>query len=67
MSEDHLGCDAVVNLLLFFGLGIHELPQYDSFWDLITARSLHGVAAKLCPEFFEANASIACASASVGV
>ena len=44
------------------GLGIRELPQYDSFWDLITARDLTGVGAKLCPEFFadNVNATTAC-------
>ena len=43
------------------GLGLHELPQYRSFWELVTERDLSEVAATLCPEFFEANATIACA------
>ena len=46
------------------GLGIHELPQYKSFWELITARDLSAVAGRLCPEFFEANATVVCAKAA---
>jgi hypothetical protein len=46
------------------GLGTHELPQYRSFWDLITSRDLSGVAGQLCPDFFEGNATTACAKGS---